>query len=487
MGVVQRLTELYLQLNQLDRLLERLERERHEAEKQREMTFCLAQAYAYAGDYGTARQQLERLLTENPRDTQLLGQLAQMAENEGDSATAAKYQRQLVKAAPTNRDAEVKPAQILVKVGESDEAAQIWVKLATTDSEPHRALQAADSLLQNGKFDTVLAITRKLLLDNPRNWEAILREGLAHMAMDRPAEAEQKFQAVLALRLPDDEASSIITARTKKSTGRPAGAAATQQQQTPSAFQPPRVPLQTRTENIWELRQITGIESRYSYGPGGPQRAFAPNDFGHARMAALGCLFGLAPTRGQGDDYLKTLRAAHDKASAADPRASWDWYYLSVLKQDPGSAHEATKKLVELTDPTGQLAFLNTLGDRTAVPGRVQVYRRERPGAADTVPPLPPAELERVLTAYRKLRNQRPDWMSSQSLSNVLKELKRSKRTKEEDEVFQAAVDGAALPAVAEQILRVAADRGDVGGMLRLLDKLEKMQSVGKSSYNNRW
>src|SRR5262249_10478913 len=96
LSIVSRLTELYLQNNQLAGLLERLERERREADKQRELTICIAQAYQAAGDLGTARQQLERLLAENARDTQLLNQLSQLAESEGDVALALKYQRQYV-------------------------------------------------------------------------------------------------------------------------------------------------------------------------------------------------------------------------------------------------------------------------------------------------------------------------------------------------------------------------------------------------------
>src|SRR5262249_2564603 len=69
LGVVERITQLYLENNQFDRLLERLERERREADKARETTLCIAQAYTTAGDLGTARQQLEPLLTEDTRDT----------------------------------------------------------------------------------------------------------------------------------------------------------------------------------------------------------------------------------------------------------------------------------------------------------------------------------------------------------------------------------------------------------------------------------
>src|SRR5262245_42597338 len=110
LGIVSRLTELYIQNNQFDRFLERLERERRESDKQREMTICLAHALQAAGDLGTARQQLERLLSENARDTQLLSQLSSLAESEGDIPLAVKFQRQFEKAAPSNRDAKLRLA-----------------------------------------------------------------------------------------------------------------------------------------------------------------------------------------------------------------------------------------------------------------------------------------------------------------------------------------------------------------------------------------
>src|SRR5437762_14215620 len=108
------------------------------------MTMCIAQAYTTAGDLGTARQQLERLLTENTRDTNLLGQLVTLCESEGDIASAVKYQRQLNAAAPNNHDHQLKLAQLLTRSGEPDEAADIWLKLAAGETEPHRNPQALD-------------------------------------------------------------------------------------------------------------------------------------------------------------------------------------------------------------------------------------------------------------------------------------------------------------------------------------------------------
>ncbi len=108
LGVIEKITQLYLENNQFDRLIERLERERRESEKAREMAMCMAQAYSTAGDLGTARAQLERLLTENNRDTGLLGQLVSLCESEGDIASALKYQRQLNATSPNNYDHQLK-------------------------------------------------------------------------------------------------------------------------------------------------------------------------------------------------------------------------------------------------------------------------------------------------------------------------------------------------------------------------------------------
>ena len=71
-NLVQKLTALYEQQNQFDKLLERLERDRREESKRREMTICIAQAHNTSGDYGTARRELESLLTDDTRDTCLL-------------------------------------------------------------------------------------------------------------------------------------------------------------------------------------------------------------------------------------------------------------------------------------------------------------------------------------------------------------------------------------------------------------------------------
>ncbi len=216
LSIVARMADQYLQRNQLDRLLGRLERELREPDKQRELSLCLAQAHAASGDYATARLELERLLASNARDTQLLTQLSNLAEQEGDLATAAKYQKQAVEIAPTN-EGTARLAQLYLKAGEVSEAEAVWSRLAAENEEPARILAAVDNLLSHGKPETVLAITERMLVKQPGDWEALYREGVALNALARPADAARRFRSILELKLGDDEPSLMVKSRQKGS------------------------------------------------------------------------------------------------------------------------------------------------------------------------------------------------------------------------------------------------------------------------------
>ncbi|MCI0457302.1 MAG: tetratricopeptide repeat protein, partial [Gemmataceae bacterium] len=478
LGVISRLAELYLQNNQLDRLLERLERERREAEKTREMTICLAQAYQAAGDHGTARQQLERLLTENARDTGLLQQLSNLAENEGDVALAIRYQRQLVVAAPKNRDARLRLAQLLVRAGESEEAATIWVDLVADEPEPHRTLQAIDSLHTHGRHDTVLAITSRLLAQKPGNWELLYREGAALGALEQREEAVRRFQALLDLRLPDAELGEIAKYQKKQKPGRAVGTAV-RTTYTPETFE-----LQQRVENVYELRAATGLEPRYYYSMQQQQRTWGPVDYGQARLAALAWMMGFANRQNQQEAFVQQWRAARDKA-ASDPRITWDWYYVQILRQEQRAVYEASRPLARTGDPAGDWVYLAALANRTAVPGRTVNRRPDVPGAPDTTPPLPAEQLEQVLASYRRLRQQKPEWLTTAVINNVLKELKRAKRTEDEARVYREALAAAQQLGPVRQVLLVAGERGDVAGALQLFERLEKLQGGAKIGWGS--
>jgi tetratricopeptide (TPR) repeat protein len=486
LGIVARLTELYLQNNQLDRLLERLERERREADKQRELTMCIAQVYQSAGDFGTSRQQLERLLTENARDPQLLGQLSQLAESEGDASLAMKYQRQLVQAAPSSHDGKLRLAQLLVQAGEAEEAASIWVKLVADEPDPHRNLEVIDSLLKHNKYDTALAVTSRMLARKPGDWELLYREGMALGSLEKTSDAARRFRALLDLHNDDDEPNAATRANKGK---RPRLKLSAKQnpnvnqpppmQTSQTTFQADPVPPEQRTqwETLWHMRAWTGLEPRMGMWASSQQQVWTPADFGQARMAALGWLLGFAQKEGKSDVFIKE----HRPAANAGPRALWDWFYLQVLRLDKREAYEVSRKLARTPDPAAQWIYLNALVDRTTTAGRPSYGSRMNMGV-DAAPPLPEDQIQAVLVSYDRLRSQKPQWLTSTVLINVVTELKRARRAKDEERVYKQAVAAANDVNTVGQVLGMAGARGDMDSVLDLFARLEKLQGPQRAS-----
>ena len=370
-GIIERLTQLYLENNQFDRLIERLERERREAEKARELTMCIAQAYATAGDLGTARGQLERLLTENTRDVNLLGQLVSLCEQEGDPGAALKYQRLVVTAAPNNHDHHLKLASLLTRTGEADEAAEIWVKLVAGETEPHRTIQSIDQLISAGKNDAALAILGRLVLKKPNDWELIYREGMTLSAKNKTDDAAARFKALLALKAPDDELGEIAKYQIKQIKKKVSKPSTANQQNQPQYYNPftrgdeewNLAPLARRYGRVQAVRVASGINPRNYYYGVGTLPLHAPADFGETRMAAIGWLFQNARSRGEADAFVKTMRESAARAGS-DARPVWDLYYLQMLRDENKSLLTTSLALAKGQDLAGLLAPLTVLGTR---------------------------------------------------------------------------------------------------------------------------
>jgi len=487
LGVVERITQLYLENNQFDRLLERLERERREAEKAREATLCIAQAYTTAGDLGAARQQLEHMLTENTRDTHLLAQLSSLCEQEGDLPAAVKYQRQLNAAAPSNYDHQLRLAQLLTRTGEPDEAADIWVRLVSKDTETHRNLSAIDSLLTAGKLEGALAIISRLLLQKPGNWELLYREGAALAALERREEASARFRAIMALKLPDDELGEITKNQielSKKKTTKP-----TQQQgqlppSRPGVMANPfdewaNPPLTRRVGKIWNVRRATGMDPQYyNYNQGGgTQPIYVPADYGEARMACLGWLYEEARAKGTADGFIKQLRTAKEKPGA-NRESLWEWYYFNLLRYEGKQVFPAALVLAKRNDPAGMLALVNAVGSRT----NTNLVRRRSPrGGKDLTPALPSDQLEQLLSAYRGLTQLKPEWAPS-AVQTVITELKRAGRESDEKALYQQMLKEANVITKVQAALSVAAERDDLEASFELLNRLEKLQPPAKTT-----
>ena len=493
LGVIDRLANLYLEANQFDKLLERLERERREADKTREYTLCIAQAYQSAGDLGTARQQLERLLTENTRDANLLGQLSQLSEQEGDLPSALKYQRQLAASATQNFDAQVRLAQLLLKSGEGEEAATVWVKSVAENNEPHRNLQAIDQLAATDRQDTALAILARMLANRPGQWELIYRQGALLMAKGKPDEAAARFTALLALKLPDDELGEVLLNQIKGKSVKKKADGAKGPPPPPQlmrvnkgVYEPGVPPLQRRTQSLYTIRQAVGMENR-NYYRGQPANFYAPQDFGEARMAALGWLYEIGREKNAADAFVKPYKAALT-APKPDPRVLWDYYYLQSIRQDNRDLPEVAARLADGSDdPAAVLAFLTHAADRTGTPVEGMRYRRPRAAPTeadltDKTPPLPPERLEGMIAAFKKLKKLRADWATPELASAVGTELKRAKRLPEEKAMYDELLAAATTTDKVSLALNAASEKDDLETVLRLYRKLETLQGPPKTA-----
>jgi tetratricopeptide (TPR) repeat protein len=482
LSIVARMTDQYLQRNQLDRLLGRLERELREPNQQRELSLSLAQAHAASGDYATARLELERLLASNARDTQLLTQLSNLAEQEGDLATAAKYQKQALDLAPS-AEASGRLAQLYLRAGEVSEAEAVWSRLAAENEEPARILAAVDNLLSHGKHETVLAITERMLVKQPGDWEALYREGVALDALAKPAEAARRFRSILELKLVDDEPSLLVKSR-QKGSGTPAGSkSASSASARKAAGAANQFPIENRIEAVWQVRSAIKLDEQQAYyGRGNTPSVWSPPEFGQARMAALGWLYAIAQRETKQDALIKATHDAVDKAGV-DPRPRWDFYYLQLVRSEGPAIFEAARDLARAlpADPSAEYAYLSALPSR-AFDASTRVARRNGDEEeVDKTPPLAAEDLDRALTCYRDLRKKKPDLAPTTLMSSVTTELKRAKRDAEAEAFYKEAIAASEDLNAVDAAINLVAEKGSVDDLLALQEKSERLRA-GKTA-----
>ncbi len=140
----------------------------------------------------------------------------------------------------------------------------------------------------------MLEVTESLLRKDPRDWEALFRQALALLELQKPVDARARFQAILDLPNSDDEKSALAKAWTRdpklrRGSARPSSAASSQQLP---------IPLEYRINQVLQIRIASRIENRVSIASRGVGTIWAPQDFGQARMAALGWLLKEAQQQG---------------------------------------------------------------------------------------------------------------------------------------------------------------------------------------------
>ncbi len=458
LSVVGKLTELHLQINRLDQLLERLERGRREDDRRREMTICLAQAYHSAGDYGMARQELERLLSENTRDTQLLLQLSKLAESESDLTSAVKFQEQLARLAP-GAETEYRLATLLSGAGNSQEAAAIIVRLAVKEEDKEKLLRNLDSLLASDQKQTALSVLEPKLRENATDWELLYREGVA-LANSKPDEAARRFEAMLALALTDDELG--VAAKAREAAQRKSGAAAA----SPSS----RVSF-SRLDYSYEIQAAVGLNSERYYG-GSMPRVWMPQNYGQARMAAIGWLYRFAQDKGQTDEFVNVRRTGSERPEATS-RELWDWAYLQAMRSETENLQETAKRLARLGEVAAAYLYLSQLTSRNSAAINAVSQANQPP---DKTPPLAAEDLELATRSLSVVERAVAGSLAGgdyviQLRQVLMAELRRAGRTADEQKLYQEVVTKGDNTSQLAQALGLAARRNDLTAAKSILDR----------------
>ena len=171
-------------------------------------------------------------------------------------------------------------------------------------------------------------------------------------------------------------------------------------------------PLTRRTQNVYQVRNAVGMETRNYYG-GSTQPFYAPSDFGEARMACLGWL-----VRGE---RRRRARATRSSSGSRPPRTRpgptrdrcWDWYYFQTLRRRRRTCCRPRLALSKGTDPAGLLAFLNRWARRRNASGEAAWSAAAAGEPKDNTPPLPADQLAHAVACFRKLKQTKPEWAGS--------------------------------------------------------------------------
>ncbi len=475
LNVVTRLSELYLTRNQFDGLIARLQRERGEANQKKELANYLAKAYSQAGDYGSARAELEKILRDNPRDVTLLRQLVDLAELEDDHSNAARYQ-QLVNTLNPSLEGGQRAAQLHIQAGEIEQAEAIWQGLAVDSAGFRASLLAIDSLLGRNQNEVALGLTQKLRRSRPNDWELLFREGTALARLKRVADAEQRFQSLLALQLSDDLVGAAIPRSI--SLGRVSAAL--------NAYRRRQSLVRTRVETritrfvTVSLRKELGLPTSSSFS--NPNRlAWSPEDFGQARIGALGWLYIFAVRADRGELYLRSLRDAAAQASAS-ARKQFDIYYLEALRNDGPALFRAgfdlARKAAE--DPNAQWFYLDSLWQRSGDQSLNRIVGTSSAGGKDSTPPLSDPELEQMQLAYRCLQRQRPEWLRSHLLLSIDRELLLAHRDADRKLLLRNAIDTIHDNNSLAAAIDLTSEHGDTTELLKLFDRAQDVPGLEK-------
>ncbi|XZE19650.1 DUF1583 domain-containing protein [Pirellulaceae bacterium SH449] len=418
-SMVTKLVPLYSQLNQIDKLFERLERERQEEDNRRGVTISIAQAWQTLGDIAEARKELEGLLSENTRDTNLLNQLAKLCQDDADMDAAINYQRQLVALAPGD-ETESPLASMLLRAGEMEEAREIYAKLIMSEEDPVRQLRSLDALLNSGNYDTALRVMEPMLERQRDDWELLYRYGVCWQGLKNNEEAKSRFEQILALPLPHDTLGRAAAAKMKQAQEK----ARSDNLRGIATTMPVRESALQMANRAAVVRTAVGliVEDYYSNSP---PTVWTPESYGLARMAALGWMLRLeqeaslnskreaadGPAGSSGDGTSNAIVSFADSikesafAEVPSPRAVLDWLYICVLKNDYPSTFALSKKMAANGDLEEKRFFLQSLRTRETVANNSRSNSNTLPKRT----PLSDADLEFMQVCFDNVNAKTKD------------------------------------------------------------------------------
>lgn len=405
--MVTKLVPLYSQLNQLDKLFERLQRERQEEENRRSATICIAQAWQTAGDIAEARRELEGLLSENTKDTNLLNQLAKLCQDDADMDSAINYQRQLVSIAPGD-ETESPLATMLLRSGEVEEAREIYAKLIASEEDPVRQLRSLDSLLNTGNYDTAMRVMEPLLDKQRDDWELLYRYGVCWQGLKNDEEARTRFEQILTLPLPHDTPGRAAAAKLKQAQEK----ARSDNLRGINTAMPTRETALQMISKSEVIRTVVGLVSVEYYNPS-LTASWTPESYGLARMAAMGWIL-----RMEQDQLMRQPLDAKDHQSApltpkfvdlkreaaiaegAPLRAILDWLYIASLQNDTSAVFSIAKQLALSGDLEEKRFFLQSIRTREFAQLQNRINNSNSPA---TRTPLSDADLELMQKCFDEI------------------------------------------------------------------------------------
>src|SRR5439155_24156204 len=102
----------------------------------------------------------------------------------------------------------------------------------------------------------------------------------------------------------------------------------------------------------YEIRRAIGLDPEPNYGFSTTRRpVWTPQDFGQARLAAIGWLFHSAQKANRADAFVAEVKT-RSEAAAATPRELWDWVNLQAIRADEDALAPAARKLAEKGGPS---------------------------------------------------------------------------------------------------------------------------------------